>query len=84
MELARLHVVGLVAHEVNVARRDDIRLACGRADITFLRVGNAGKEVDQPAGDGRICLFQIDEHGVVSEQVIGDLSGGLKLRRCDD
>lgn len=80
MELTRLHVVGLITHEVNVARRDDIRLACGGADIASLCVGDAGKEVDQPPGDARICPFQIHEHGVVAAQVVGDLSGGLKLR----
>ena len=81
MELARLHVVELVAHEVDIERRDDIRRACHAADLAVLRVGDAGQKVDQPAGDGRIRLFQIDEYGAAIAQVVRDLSGGLKLLR---
>ena len=53
VKLARLHVVELVAHEVDVERRDDIRRAGDAADLAVLRVGDAGQEVNQAARRSR-------------------------------
>ena len=73
MKLARLHIVELVAHEVDIEWRDDIRRAGHAADLAVLRVGDAGQKVDQPAGDRRIGLFQVEEHGAAIAQMLRDL-----------
>lgn len=84
MKLARLHVVELVAHEVDVERRDDIRRAGDAADLAVLRVGDAGQEVDQAAGDVLVRLLQIHEHGAAIAQMVGDLGRELKLLGRDE
>ena len=84
MKLARLHIVELVAHEVDIEWRDDIRRAGHAADLAVLRVGDAGQKVDQPAGDRRIGLFQVEEHGAAIAQMLRDLGRGLKLLRRSD
>lgn len=84
VKLARLHVVELVAHEVNVERRYNIRRAGDAADFTVLRVSDAGQEVDQAAGDVLVRLLQIHEHGAAITQMVGDLGRELKLLGCDE
>ena len=84
MKLARLHIVELVAHEVDIEWRDDIRRAGPAADLAVLRVGDAGQKVDQPAGDRRIGLFQVEEHGAAIAQMLRDLGHAVKAVGRDE
>ena len=53
--------------------RNDVGAGGDLLDLALAGVGNAGQEVDEAAGDGLVGLLQIEDHGALIPQMIGDL-----------
>ena len=57
---------------------------CGHLlDLALPRVGHAGEEVDEAAGDVLVGGLQVDDNGALLLEVVGNLAGVLKALGLD-